>query len=463
MKNILNLDYYSTLNNSNNELYTDFPEPKFPPYEPKGYKSDTPSMVLGQLGLQVTENCNLRCTYCYQQEKTPKKLTFDECKFAIDMVLGLINDKDKYCKFILVSPFRFHLIGGEPLLEDELCYNCIKYFDNQIKNNNINLDWYIWIPTNGIPYFSEYSQKIVNEYGDRLSLPISMDGCKECHDACRLYPNGKGSYEDTRKAFDAYKSIKGKDIETKFTISPYNIQYYSKSIIDWIDEGVYRIFSNWELEDYYSPELANEYYKESKKAIDYIINNNLENIVHYSVLNKSRDTMTPVWKMDQICGAKQSLAIIPGEIDNIYPCVRLASSSLDKDTKPLPIGSLEKGVCYNSELQRNFDIISGVTRKSYSNYQCYNCPLTEICYGCMGNDYNKGHFPIRKQTTGCNMYIADNLARAYGINKIYRKKESLDKDYFFKSYKVTIPMDLAIPIVGESEYRLIKYLAKESI
>ena len=461
MKKLLNLDYY--IENSlewNSLRRKEQRSPVNKTYKPKDSAPRT--MVLKQLGLQVTENCNLCCTYCYQLKKSPEKLTFDQCKKMIDIVLGL--DKEyltKYCRFELESPFCFHLIGGEPLLEDELCYKCIKYFETKLIENNIDIDWYIWIPSNGIPYFREYSQKIINEYGNRLDFAISMDGCKECHDACRIYKNGKGSYDDTRKAYEDFRKRRDYNYTgTKFTMSPQNIKYYSKSIIEWINDGIYQIFSNWELEDEYTEEKAYEYYCAAKECIDYIIDHDLEDVVEYSVLNRTSDHGIPFWNYEGLCGATgHQLALIPN--GEIYSCVRLASTSLNDGVKPIPFGDLENGFCYTKEMKDSFNYHMKTTRTSNTNYKCYNCPINDSCHGCIGNDYNKFGLPFIKDCSSCNMYIADNLVRAYGRNKIYRKKEKLDKNYTFMSYRINVPEKWSIKIIGEEEFRLLKYLAKE--
>lgn len=39
--------------------------------------------------LQVTEDCNLRCSYCYQHNKSKKKMSLDTAKQIVDHVLAL--------------------------------------------------------------------------------------------------------------------------------------------------------------------------------------------------------------------------------------------------------------------------------------------------------------------------------------------------------------------------------------
>lgn len=416
------------------------------------------SMELYQLGLQVTENCNLRCTYCYQMDKVKRSMTLEECKKAIDMILD--GDEDKYCRFVLKNPFCFHIIGGEPLLEDELVYKSIKYFDEKLKEKHIDIDWFIWIPSNGIPYFREYAQKMVKEYIDKLDLVISMDGCKECHNACRLFPDGTGSYDASRKAFDDLRKRKEWNYpETKFTMSPANIQYYSESIIEWLEEGMYKIYANWTLEDDYTYEDARKYYYEAKKVIDYIVDHDLEDKVSYSVFERSNDMYIDNWAIHTMCGASgHNLAVIPG--GEIYPCVRYAATSLEDDVEPFIIGTLDDGIGYDDKTLNNFNHMIK-DRKHMSSFKCYNCPISQSCNNCLGNDYNRFRENMHRCVGVCNINIADNLARVYGINKIYRKKEKTDPNYFFKSFHNLVPDSWALNIIDRNELDMIKYLAKE--
>ena len=59
----------------------------------------------------VTDDCNLRCAYCYFTHKTDKnKMSFDVAKSAVDDILS--NDEFKAFDGVV-----WEFIGGEPTLE----------------------------------------------------------------------------------------------------------------------------------------------------------------------------------------------------------------------------------------------------------------------------------------------------------------------------------------------------------
>ena len=65
--------------------------------------------------LQVTDACNLRCSYCYQINKHDNFMTFDVGRRFIDMLLTGSLRFNEYHSGVL-DGIVFDLIGGEPFL-----------------------------------------------------------------------------------------------------------------------------------------------------------------------------------------------------------------------------------------------------------------------------------------------------------------------------------------------------------
>jgi sulfatase maturation enzyme AslB (radical SAM superfamily) len=66
---------------------------------------------------QVTENCCMACTYCYQLNKQPHKMTFEIAKKFID---DLLTDKNELINRSNTMTLCLDFIGGEPFLEVDL-------------------------------------------------------------------------------------------------------------------------------------------------------------------------------------------------------------------------------------------------------------------------------------------------------------------------------------------------------
>lgn len=173
------LDYLKNLDSFNKG------EPYFQ-YSAKDYKTMTLAFVL-------TNKCNLRCKYCFQNIK---KDNFD---FSLQTILSTIENfclknKDKKNIFIDLSG------SGEPLLMIDDVVSIADLCTRLRKQTGVNI-----IPQlvcNG----TLLSPKIVNLLQDKLILfGASFDGIKDYHDQNRVFPDGKPSYEMIRKNLLAIK------------------------------------------------------------------------------------------------------------------------------------------------------------------------------------------------------------------------------------------------------------------
>ena len=67
--------------------------------------------------LYLTENCNLKCSYCYEgDDKRKKILSSDDLKTAIDFIVQHNPEGEK---------LDLTFLGGEPLLNKKLIYECM--------------------------------------------------------------------------------------------------------------------------------------------------------------------------------------------------------------------------------------------------------------------------------------------------------------------------------------------------
>ena len=137
----------------------------------------------------VTEDCNLRCKYCYITHKSKGKvLSLETAKKFIDYVLTA--KRFHRCRAVILD-----FIGGEPLLEAELISDICDYF--KIRAYEEQLPWYwnyrINISTNGVNYSDQKVQELIKKNEGKISIGITIDGTKEKHDLQRVFPDGSGS------------------------------------------------------------------------------------------------------------------------------------------------------------------------------------------------------------------------------------------------------------------------------
>lgn len=145
------------------------------------------SRGLRRITLQLTQQCNLRCSYCiysesnYTRQRThsDRKMDFSTAKKAIDFLVDRAIDSDS---------IGISLYGGEPLLEFELIKKIVGYAKNRAAGKICTFS----MTTNGTLLTDEILEFLAE---NSVNLLISMDGPKEIHDANRKYRNsGVGSY-----------------------------------------------------------------------------------------------------------------------------------------------------------------------------------------------------------------------------------------------------------------------------
>ena len=135
---------------------------------------------------QVTEDCNLCCTYCYQINKSKNTMSFETAKAFVDLLIEDSYKENTYVSLTSTAGVIVEFIGGEPLLEIELIDKIVDYFRNKlIMLKHPWCDHFrISMISNGVLYFDERVQRFINKNKKQISFAISLDGCKPLHDMC---------------------------------------------------------------------------------------------------------------------------------------------------------------------------------------------------------------------------------------------------------------------------------------
>lgn len=147
-----------------------------------------------QLVLKISERCNLACTYCYYFKGSNDTALSKPPLMSHNISNKIINDiKDILDGGTVIGTLEFILHGGEPLLFKlkslkALIQKIVNEFDHRL-----NLE--IGVQTNGTLISSEFID-MVNHFS--IGVGVSIDGLKEAHDKCRIYPSGRGSFDDVK-------------------------------------------------------------------------------------------------------------------------------------------------------------------------------------------------------------------------------------------------------------------------
>ena len=175
-----------------------------------------PLIPLSTMVLNVTNKCNLACTYCYEygedrivdteNGKKPKFMTEATAREAVDFMLQEAG----------ASP-RAHLtfFGGETLLNFPVVKATVAYARHRAAETGKRVDF--GLTTNATLLRPEIVEFLIeNEVG----VTISIDGPKEMQDRFRVFHDGSGSYDAVMpKIRDLLRKHRGRPIGARVTLT----------------------------------------------------------------------------------------------------------------------------------------------------------------------------------------------------------------------------------------------------
>lgn len=167
-------------------------------FDKKLIKHMQESGTLYQLILNVTENCNMRCKYCflseeymYTRNRTSSMMNFETAKKAMDIFFK----KQKVVR--KVNPGKMVAItfyGGEPLLNFSLIQKCVDYV-----KKNCPVKYRFYTTTNGLLLKDDVVDFLVK---NEFDITVSIDGnCFE-HDRNRVDSKNFGTFDRIMKNID---------------------------------------------------------------------------------------------------------------------------------------------------------------------------------------------------------------------------------------------------------------------
>lgn len=407
---------------------------------------------------QVTDACNLACTYCYQTHKGTRSMKLEDAKKAVDMLLTGSNGMDQYVTPEVSPGIIIEFIGGEPFMEIELIEKICDYFTERCME--LDHPWlYLHrfsICSNGVLYFDPQVQHFLNRYRHDLSFSVTIDGNKELHDSCRIFPDGEPSYDLAVAAAKDWIAH-GYTMGSKITIAPGNISYVTQAIKHMVSLGYTDINANCVYEEGWEPMHATVLYQQMKELADYFLEEgfHFENGEFRCSLYEER-FFHPKEESDlqNWCGGNGvMLSMDPDGV--FFPCIRYMESSLAGDQEPYSIGDLEHGLCQRECDRCRVETLKKIDRRTQSTDKCFYCPIAEGCSWCTAYNYQVFGTPDARATYICVMHQARALANLYFWNQYYRRNG------ISKRMKNYVPDEWALAIISKKELQQLKDLCRE--
>ncbi|URZ17160.1 Cys-rich peptide radical SAM maturase CcpM [Clostridium felsineum] len=346
---------------------------------------------IDQLTLQVTQDCNLRCSYCAyskfdnstQRNRSNKEMSMETATKAIDFLLRHSNDSEK----IVISFY-----GGEPLLKFDFIKEIISY----AKENFIGKELRFALTTNATLLTEEIIEYSIN---NNIDIMISLDGPEEIHDINRKFADGTGSFAkiiyNLQKLKDKYGNELRDFLRVNTVMDPKNDfdkmnSIFENEIFEGLDVGsviVENFFSNEQTT--YSKEFIEKYFYQIfigmvnlvgdiKGLKTYPLIASVINSIHTFKENMIEDNGLPESTAPSgpcIPGKRRLFVNVHGEF---FPCEKVSEVS-----EVMKIGNLDEG--FNIKKVKNLLNIGRLTPE-----ECKKCWALRKCTICAKKLERKG-------------------------------------------------------------------------
>ena len=315
----------------------------------------------------LTQRCNLKCSYCFTDGKTNKVMSIKVAKKCVDFLIKqVVEAKDEE----LINKQRAINVsfwGGEPLLEWDLLKKIVLYTE-QVIPKGIRVQF--GGTTNGTLLTPEKFNFLSQH---KIFFMVSLDGTEETHDRYRVRENGKGSHKIIMK--NVIQALKRWPFY-KVRISPYpeRIEFFYEDIKYLVEHRMYNIMFSPVYEHNWTDAHWQIWKEQCFKVVDMITEYKKRgikiDIEHFRSYCRSDNSKWP-------CGAGRFYVGFDTD-GSIWPCHRFIKfTDLQPwQEKEMCIGHVKEGIT-RPEIRQQFINF---------NPECGDCKYAS-CTPCHGGCY----------------------------------------------------------------------------
>ena len=335
---------------------------------------------LDSITINVTNACNLNCSYCFEHIKANEFMTPET---AIDIIKKTYNKIDPK-----LGVFTINIFGGEPLLN----WKTIKAILDYINKNHLRCK--VGITTN----LTILTDEMIKYFDDNsVMLLVSFDGVGHDKNRCNTHDI---VVKNLKRLCNAGLSL---FIEARLTITPEFGQFLYESVKEVVDLGINNICPICQSDTEWTEQQLYGFKESYKKLLDYYsdILNDDTNVRKISIkfvdeligFNIESD-MNVEQTMCHIYNTKWCTFDYNGDV---YPCHQCPSSE-EEHVKSMKIGNIYTGV--DKDLLKEKPMTA-----TFDRSECQNCIAKSICKsGCPIQNY-KFNKDLQKPTKAhCDIF-----------------------------------------------------------
>jgi uncharacterized protein len=358
---------------------------------PESIEEAPADFPLQTLVLNLTNQCNLSCQYCYEfgADKVatpagkPKFMDFETAKASVDFLLGESAGR---------RSVHITFFGGETLMNFPLLNKVVTYATERARGQNRSIDFSL--TTNATlltPAIIEFLSR------NRIGVTVSMDGPADLHDKLRVFSSGRGSYDIIAPRVRALiQNHRTRPIAARVTLTSgvtdvVRIFRHLKNDLGFHEVGFAPVTTSpdrlYAINDPGMDHVLAQFHLLADEYLEYALRGEIHGFSNVS------DTLSELYQgvnKSHPCGAALGLVGI-GPSGDIAPCHRF----VDSDTHAL--GHISTGI--DREKQKDF-LRRGHIRTKYDCHTCWARPL------CAGGCHHEAY--VRYGDTGHpNLHYCD--------------------------------------------------------
>ena len=182
-----------------------------------------------RVSLFLNHACNFACAYCYGGDRFDRAMPLDVALAGVELALTSPG----------CGPAQVSFFGGEPLLEFERIQQVVAHARERARE--LERDVRFLVITNGSLLSGERLDWLLEQ---DFTVAVSLDGCREAHDACRRRVGGSSSYDEVvaNLAELLRRSRRGNKVIS--VLHPANVRHAADSLSALLDLGVRNISMN---------------------------------------------------------------------------------------------------------------------------------------------------------------------------------------------------------------------------
>ena len=312
--------------------------------------------------INLTNNCNLSCRYCFEKNKS-KELDMMSEQTIIDTID--IAYSSHYVNPNFNNIFTINFFGGEPLLNWKAMKACIDHC------NEKSYKVFYGVTTN-LTILTDEMIDYIDKY--RIHLLVSIDGIKQIHDK-----NRSNSYDTVIRNLNR---LKDRDlliyVEARMTVLPEDASSMFESVKHLYSLGIDNIcpmpVTDVEWSDSYLNDYKDSFYKITQWFITITSDTSYKRNLSIKNINDNLiNVMSPDVADDLLCAIYNNKWCAIDTNGDVYPCHQLPTSSPSIKQKHL-IGNIYTGV--DSDL-----IITNPRKASFYKEECNSCIARSVCKG----------------------------------------------------------------------------------